>query len=117
MQRAGKMLRYLESEAWKLLHDQGLSSTPRIMGVVNCGLCYNRHGQWLGLYPGRSTIGRSFRPGFRSEKKALLQVLIGLWRSYALEIGEEKAHETLVQEIPLLEYTELLSDEQAACLE
>lgn len=114
--RAGKTIRYLESEAWKELHDQGLSSTPRMFGVVKCGLCYNRHGQWLGLYPGKPTVGRSFHPGLRSERKALLQVLIALWRSYAIEIGEEKAHETLVQDIPLLEYTELLCDEQAACV-
>ena len=107
----------MESKAWKDLHAQGLASTPRVFGVKGCGLCYNCHGQWLGLYPDRATTGRTFRDGFRSERKALLQVLIALWRSHANAIGEIEVESTMVDGVPLLEYIELLSDEQAACLE
>ena len=61
-----------------------------------------RHGQWLGLFPEHPNIGRTFRSGFRSERKALLQVILGLWKYHQ---GTETP----------TEFMEFLSDEIAIC--
>lgn len=75
-----------------------------------------RHGQWLGLYPGVSNVGRTFRVGFRSERKALLQVLISLWKSHEKALGDQAAH-TYVHDMQVTDYIELLVDEVDACVE
>ena len=113
----GKQLRYMESPAWRLLNKQHLVATPRNYGVIGCGLCYNRHGQWLGLYPEKPNCGRTFRQQFRSERKALLQVLIYLWKCHAEALGSAEASKAVVEGMPMMEYIELLCDEQAACLD
>ena len=61
-----------------------------------------RHGQWLGVFCNRPNIGRTFRAGFRSERKALLQVVLGLWKYHQ---GDQ----------PPTEFMEFLSDEIAVC--
>lgn len=105
----------MESNAWKELHALDLVSTPRIFGIIGCGLLYNRHGQWLGIFPNKPTIGRTFRENFRSEKKALLQVLIALWQSFLEDEGDE-ADGKKVQGVPVAEYVEYLIDLQSSCL-
>lgn len=80
---------------------------------VNIRCLHMRHGQWLAVYPDKPTTGRSFRPGLRSERKALLQVLLSLWRNYQSQfpgVGE-------VSGLPVAEYVELLADEVCACAE
>ena len=73
-----------------------------------------RTGQWIGLYPGRPSIGRSFYSGFRSERKALLQVLVYLWKSHRDSVENSEVE---IEGMPLLEYISYLQDMEASVLE
>ncbi len=75
-----------------------------------------RKGQWLGLYPDRKSIGRSFYPGFRSERKALLQVLLYLWRCHREFLGDA-AVMVEVDGKPLISYIDYLCDLEASLIE
>lgn len=51
---------------------------------------------------------------FRSERKALLQVLIGLWK-YHLDAVKDEAEHVEVHGVTLKAYIDLLIDECEAC--
>lgn len=59
-------------------------------------------------------MGRSFHAGLRSEKKALLQVLLRLWQYHEQALNGEHC---VVEGVPLPQYIEVLSQELALCVD
>lgn len=80
------------------------------------GCVIARHGQWLGVLPGRPNVGRSFREGLRSERKALLLVLGILWTWYRSSLpSTDGVTVGGAGGLSLDDYIEVLTDEASAC--